>query len=343
MEHSKASAIVNQLRVEVPYQKRVNNRILCEICPQFCKLDEGGVGICGGRQVIDGRLIATNYGQVSSLQLDPIEKKPLYHFYPGSEILSVGPNGCNLTCKWCQNWQISQNSSPTRTILPNELADMIDALDGIGVAYTYAEPLIWFEYVRDVGKILHERGLMNVFITNGYTNEEPLLELLPLADAFNVDLKTSDDSCYKNFCGGKLEDVQRTIKLIHSSGKHLEITHLVVPGTGDILSNVEKLVKWIASLDRGIPLHLSRYFPSHRYLEPPTDLVVMQNAYKIAREHLDWVYLGNVWNDADLSSYCPNCQSALVTRSGYRVQIVNLKGDTCGACGHKVYFRGDGG
>ncbi len=200
---------IAQPLIEVAYQRREKDRILCNICPQECKIKEGCVGVCGGRQVIDGRLIAVNYAQVSSLQLDPIEKKPLYHFFPGSDILSVGPNGCNLSCTWCQNWNISQDTSPTRTILPDELADMVDALDGIGVAYTYAEPLIWFEYIRDAGRILHERDLVNIVITNGFVKAEPLREILPFTDAYNVDLKSMDDYCYQKQCGGSRQDVQR--------------------------------------------------------------------------------------------------------------------------------------
>lgn len=327
--------------VEVAYQTRQGERIRCLICPQKCVLEEGEIGICGGRQVVGGKLLAVNYGQVSSMHLDPIEKKPLYHFYPGSEIFSVGPNGCNLTCRWCQNWQISQNRFPTRTIQPSELAEMVDAVEGIGVAYTYAEPLIWFEYIRDAGRLLHERGLVNVFVTNGYINCEPLMELLPLADAFNIDLKSADDYCYRHFCGGRLDDVQRTIRMVFDAGKHLEITHLVVTGVSSDLNKIEKLVKWVASVDRSIPLHLSRYFPAHRYDEKPTDLELMTQALELAKGHLDWVYLGNVWSGEGQDSSCPGCNALLVSRSGFDITIHNLDGNKCGNCGRVVNFRAD--
>jgi len=327
--------------VEVAYQQQEGNRLQCGICPHQCKLDEGGIGVCTGRQVIDGRLIAVNYAQVSSLHLDPIEKKPLYHYFPGSDILSVGPNGCNLSCAWCQNWQISQSDSPTRTILPEELADMVDALDGIGVAYTYAEPLIWFEYIRDVGRILHDKGLVNVFVTNGYINAEPLREILDIADAFNVDLKSLDDLCYRKFCGGSLEDVQRTIRMIYDAGKHLEITHLVVTGIGDDLKKVEQVTDWIASIDRTIPLQLSRYFPNNRYDEPPTDVGFMVEAYELARTKLDWVYLGNLWSDVGQDSVCPECGAPLVKRAGFSVDVVGLDSSRCRACGAALNFRVD--
>jgi pyruvate formate lyase activating enzyme len=332
-------ASVKQPQVEVAYYEREGNRIRCGICPQRCKLKEGDIGICGGRQVINDKFIAINYGQVSSLHVDPIEKKPLFHFFPGSDILSVGPNGCNLSCPWCQNWQISQDKIPTRTILPEELADMVDAIDGIGAAYTYAEPLIWFEFVREAGRILHERDLTNVFVTNGYINPEPLKELLPIADGFNIDLKSADNLCYRNLCGGSLEDVQRTIRIVHEAGKHLEITHLIVTGVGDDLKKIEQLVNWVAELDKSIPLHLSRYFPHNKFDDPPTDLGFMKQAFELAKSKLDWVYLGNVWTDYGQDSICPKCGALLVQRSGYNIEIRELQGEKCGKCGAELNFK----
>ncbi|NQT34371.1 AmmeMemoRadiSam system radical SAM enzyme [bacterium] len=329
---------VKPVFVEAAFQQKEGARLRCGICPQACKLDEGGIGVCEGRQVIDGKLMAVNYAQVSSLHLDPMEKKPLYHFFPGSDILSVGPNGCNLSCAWCQNWQISQDTIPTRTVLPEELADMVDALDGIGAAYTYAEPLIWFEYVRDVGRILHERDLVNVFVTNGYINPEPLKEILKIADGFNIDLKSSDDQCYRNFCGGSLDDVQRTIRMVFDSGKHLEITHLIVTGLGDDLKKIEQVVNWIASLDSGIPLHLSRYFPNNRYNDPPTDPQFMKEAYELACSKLSWVYMGNLRSDYGQDSHCPACGTLLVSRSGYNTEVVGLDNIRCMKCGKSLNF-----
>ncbi len=322
--------------VEVAFQSREGKKIKCEICPHFCKLDEGGIGVCGGRQVIDGRFLAINYGQISSLQLDPIEKKPLYHYFPGSDILSVGPNGCNLTCEWCQNWQISQNKAPTRLVMPNELADMVNAVDGIGVAYTYAEPLIWFEYIRDAGRILHDQGLVNVFITNGYVNSEPLKQLLPIADAFNVDLKTIDHHSFRHLCGGNISDVQRNIRMIYDAGKHLELTHLVVSGVNDSLSKIEALVNWVEALDRKIPLHLSKYFPAHNFDLPPTDEGFIKEAYELAKSRLDNVFVGNTHFAGGQDSDCTHCGNILVKRDRYQTEIVGLIGDKCSSCGEKA-------
>ncbi|MDP8238393.1 MAG: AmmeMemoRadiSam system radical SAM enzyme [Candidatus Hatepunaea meridiana] len=335
------AASTKQPIIESAYQHKEGNRIRCSICPVNCKLKEGDIGICDGREVINGKLIATNYAQISSLHLDPMEKKPLYHFFPGSEILSVGPNGCNLSCPWCQNWEISQNKIPTRTVLPNDLADMVDALDGIGVAYTYAEPLIWYEYILDAGRILHERGLVNVFVTNGYINADPLKDLLTVADGFNIDLKSSESQCYIQQCGGKLEDVQRTIRMVYEAGKHLEITHLIITGLNDELNKIERVVDWIADIDKTIPLHLSRYFPHNKYKEPPTDLQFMTDAYYLAKSKLDWVYLGNTRSDIGQDSHCPECGSMLVKRTGYYTEIKKLDGDRCKNCGKQLNFSVD--
>lgn len=328
-------------QVEVAFQHREGDKILCDTCPQRCALGDGDLGKCGGRQVIEGRFYAINYGQVCTLQLDPIEKKPLYHFYPGSEILSVGPNGCNLSCEWCLNWQVTQKPAPTRVIMPSDLADIVDAVDGIGAAYTFAEPLIWFEFIRDAGQILHDRDLLNIFITNGYINAEPLREILPIADAFNVDLKSHDDACYRNLCGGCLEDVQRTIRMIWDAGKSLEITHLLVTGVNDNLRSVEQIVDWVAGLDQSIPLHLTRFFGTERYNSPSTGIEFMTEAYELARSKLDWVYLGNLWTGQGQNSVCPKCGEILIERNGYDVQIKGLDGSRCRKCGRDLNFVAD--
>jgi len=327
--------------VEVAFQHREGDAFHCDICPRHCVLMEGDIGTCGGRQVIGDRLIAINYAQVSALHLDPIEKKPLYHFFPGSDILSVGPNGCNLTCPWCQNWQISQEKHTTRSVLPDELADMVDALDGIGVAYTYAEPLIWFEYVRDAGKIFHERGLVNVFVSNGYINPEPLKEILKIADAFNIDLKTTEEEVFRHYCGASLEEVKRNIKMIYDAGRHLEITHLMITDINDDLTKVEQLAKWIASVDRRIPLHLTRFRPAHLYEHRETDVSFLQKALQLSRSYLDNVYLGNVAIADGQDTRCAVCGTVQVKRQNYGVEITGLRGNHCSNCGAQAYFKVD--
>jgi len=325
--------------VEVAFQSRSGHKIRCDTCPVYCVLEEGEIGSCSGRQVIDGKFIATNYAQISSLQVEPIEKKPLYHFYPGSEIVSIGPNGCNMSCSWCQNWQITQNTSPTRVIMPTEMADIVDSLDGIGIAYTYAEPLIWFEYVRDVGRIMHERGLLNVFITNGYVNAEPLRELLKIADAFNVDIKSVSDSIYRDHCGGRIQDVHRSIRQIHAAGKHIEISHILVSNVSTDLKKVEQLVDWIASIDTRIPLHLTRYIPANHFHEPPTDKDFIVKAYEIAKSKLDSVYAKDASSLDGRDSYCSSCGEVLVKRDEQSAELLGLDGDKCRNCGSSAYFQ----
>lgn len=327
-----------QIQIKSDFQQKVGSKVRCGICPHFCTMEEREIGTCGGRKVVEGELIAINYGQISSLQLDPIEKKPLYNFFPGSEILSVGPNGCNLSCAWCLNWEISQSDGlPTRMVLPDELVGMVEAVDGIGVAYTFAEPLIWFEYVRDVGEILHERGLVNILLSNGYINAAPLKKLLPITDAFNIDLKFVDSQCYENFCGGNLDDVQRTIRMIYDSGKHLELTHLLVSELSTDLGKVEEVLNWIAEIDPAIPLHLTRYFPANRFDKPATDMQFMSDAFERAKSILDWVYISNIWNGIGENSYC-RCGKLLVERKGYNIDIKGLDGNVCKGCGTELNF-----
>ncbi|MBC8466096.1 AmmeMemoRadiSam system radical SAM enzyme [bacterium] len=319
------------------YRRTTGDQIKCEICPRFCILSEGDIGLCGGRKFLNDELINTNYGKITSLYLDSIEKKPLYHFFPGSDILSVGTTGCNLTCKWCQNDHLIQNDNSAREISPESLVDIVDAIDGIGVAYTYAEPLIWFEYALDSGRLMHDRGLFNIFISNGFINPNPLKELLNIADAFNIDLKVEDDQCYATFCGGRLEDIHRTINMIYDAGKHLEITHLLVTGVSTDYSRLEKLVNWISAIDKRIPLHLVRYFPTKQFSEPPTDMEFMLNAKEIAKSKLDWVYLQNLWTEEMENSFCP-CGAILVDRSQGVISTTGISNGNCKNCGNEVNY-----
>ncbi len=217
------------------------DRFICDICPVHCSLSEGQVSVCQGRQVVDGKLQAINYGQVVALHLDPIEKKPLYHVMPGSEILSVGANGCNLHCQWCQNCEISQGTVVTRFMAPEEIAQAGVRSPSVGIAYTYTEPFIWYETLRDTIPLVHALGGINVLVTNGFVEKEPLEALLPYIDAANVDLKFLDDELYKKYTGGRLPTVQHTIARMVESGVHVEITHLMVSGLVEPLEHIRKL------------------------------------------------------------------------------------------------------
>lgn len=308
--------------------------VRCGLCPHACLIHEGGHGVCAVRVCGEGKLVSRIYGEVSSLALDPIEKKPLYHFHPGSFILSAGTVGCNMKCPYCQNWQISQCvDRQTDFIPPEELVSLARRKRSIGLAYTYSEPIVWFEYVRDCAKLAKEAGLKNVMVSNGYISEKPLEELSPLIDAWNVDLKTFSAETYRRVQHGGLDEVCRTISYL--AGKtHLEVTTLLVTGMNDTLEEMDSLTSWLASVDSSIPLHLSRYFPNYSYSKPPTDIDDMIEIYAMAKKKLRHVYCGNISGHADTQqTCCRSCGAILVSRSGYAVSTAGLDGSKCSACG----------
>ncbi|CFX05814.1 Elongator protein 3/MiaB/NifB [Syntrophomonas zehnderi OL-4] len=270
--------------------------MVCRVCPHNCQLKTGQTGICRVRANQEDKLTALNYGQVSSLALDPIEKKPLYHFYPGTMILSVGSFGCNLACSFCQNYSIAQQSPPTRYISPAELAALTAKYSdygSIGLAFTYNEPLMWLEYIMDVAPRLKEQGFKVVLVSNGFIEKKPLRDLLPFVDAWNVDVKAFNENFYRRLCKGRLDCVKHTVEEIVGKA-HLEITTLLIPEENETEEEIRDLARWLASLDPDLVLHLSRYYPAYRMTSPPTGLKTLRNARQIAREYLNYVYLGNV-------------------------------------------------
>jgi pyruvate formate lyase activating enzyme len=302
----------------------------------------GRRGKCRYRRNYGGELHATSYGRVSSHGLDPIEKKPLYHFMPGSLIFSVGTTGCNLACGFCQNWQISQEEAGTQYISPEAAARLAGVGAGagrssVGLAYTYSEPLVWWEYVYDTAALVREKGLKNVLVTNGYVAEEPLLKLLPLIDAMNIDVKAFTDGFYLDVCRGHLEPVLRTAKIAHKAGTHVEVTTLLVPGLNDSPGEIERLSEWLAGLSPDIPLHFSRYFPNYRMREPePTPAETLTAARDIASRYLNYVYIGNAFEVEAADSICPGCGACVIKREGYRVSLGGLSGGACGSCGRQI-------
>ncbi len=322
--------------VEVPYYHRKGDRIVCDICPVHCKLHEGQVGVCGGREVNDNVLVASNYGRVVAMHMDPIEKKPLYHVAPGKTILSVGPNGCNMNCRWCQNCDISQGRVRTEYVTPEAMAGMACNRGSVGIAYTYTEPLIWFEYLRDTMPLVRKAGGINVLVTNGYIEKEPLEELLPWIDAANIDLKFSEAGLYKKYSGAHMEAVLHTITRMHEAGVHVELTHLVVTGLVDNEDHFSRLVNWVAELDSSIPLHISRYGPRYQWEKPPTSEAFLQFAYSHAKKKLDYVYVGNIYLAGTSDTFCPNCGATFIERSGYQVRIDELDGNCCKRCGNEI-------
>ena len=279
-------------------------KAVCDVCFRHCSIPEGKSGFCGGRVCKDNKIIAGNYGRITSLALDPIEKKPLARFHPGSLIVSVGSYGCNLRCPFCQNHSISWSEEAMRFaetaeyISPEKLAEIADNCrnrGNIGVAFTYNEPLIGYEYVRDTAKLIHEQGMKNVLVTNGTAEEAVLDELLPLIDAMNIDLKGFSEHYYSNLLGGNLKQVLSFIKKA-AAGCHVELTTLIIPGENDSMDEMRELTGWIAALPDGesIPLHISRFFPQFHMMDrSATDVSHIYRLAETAREKLRYVYTGN--------------------------------------------------
>jgi pyruvate formate lyase activating enzyme len=322
------------------YTRGAGGAANCKVCPRLCNIPPGKRGFCRVRENREGTLYATNYGECSSYALDPIEKKPLYHFYPGSFIFSLGTVGCNLRCGFCQNWQIAHEDPPTTYLSPRRAVELTlqqkeRGYPCVGLAYTYSEPFMWYEYVYDTAKLAREAGLKNVLVTNGYVNEEPLRDLLPYIDAMNVDVKAFTDKFYRTTCAGRLDPVLRMVETAHGHC-HIEITTLLVTGLNDSPEEIESLVDWLAGLDPEIPLHFSRYFPNYKMDLPPTPLETLQRAREIARRKLRYVYIGNAPQLGASSTLCPGCREVLVNREGYQVRVGKLAEGACAGCGEKI-------
>ena len=285
-----------KLKIAEYWEKFDNNSIKCLLCPHFCCIKQNNTGLCGVRTNKDSVLIAESYGAVTSIALDPIEKKPLYMFYPGKTIVSLGSYGCNLRCLFCQNSGISieYKNVKIEQLTPElvaEVAVMAVKDKNIGVAYTYNEPLIGYEFIKDCASLIRKAGLMNVLVTNGYINVEPFAELLPMIDAINVDIKGYNKRTY-NSVGGTLEPVLNTIETAVKSC-HVEVTTLVLPGENE--NEVEEIAKWLSNIDPEIPYHLSRFFPRYKYSgDEPTPPETMYEVCDLAKKHLKNVFIGNM-------------------------------------------------
>jgi pyruvate formate lyase activating enzyme len=276
------------------------------------------------------------YGRIAAIHLDPIEKKPLYHFYPGKMILSGGSIGCNLSCQFCQNWELVEGAKiDLQTVSPKALVEQARKSGSVGIAYTYNEPVIWFEFIMDTARLFHREGLKNVLVTNGYCNPDPWMEILPLIDAMNIDLKSIRDDFYRKNCFGSLDPVKRSIEEAVKYC-HVEITNLLIPNQNDSPSDIGDLIDFVASLGKGIPLHFSRYHPCYHFQEPPTSPELLIRAYELARERLDYVYIGNLPSEKGQNTHCPQCGSRLIQRAGYRTEITGLSHNRCRKCGREI-------
>ncbi len=317
--------------------KRADGRWECRLCPHHCVLREGQVGICHVRVATAGGLVAAGYGHISSSHIDPMEKKPLYHFHPGEPIFSLGGWGCNFGCAFCQNWTISQ-AAELRGV-PSTAADIVKSALGSGcrwVAYTYNEPLVGFEFVRDCSRLVREAGAGNVLVTNGFVEEAPAAELLPLTDALNVDIKSMDESFYRRQCRGRLAPVLRFCRQAVAAGCHVEITNLIIPALNDAPGQIEQLAVWIRdNLGAATPLHLSAYHPDYKSSAEATPPEILLQAHDICRRHLAYVYLGNIRTTRGQDTICPGCGHTWVSRRGYEVTVPGLRDGVCAKCGRK--------
>jgi len=310
----------------------------CLLCPHHCVLKEGKAGICGVRENKGGKLFTSNYGEVTSAAMDPMEKKPLYHFYPGTEIFSIGTKGCNLKCPFCQNWSISQDLEARSSYRsPEEIVDTALASGSIGIAYTYSEPTVWFEYVKDTALLAKKKGLKNVLVTNGFINPVPLEEFTKFIDAMNIDLKCYNPDTYTKVMKGGLDPVKETIRKSYELGCFIEITTLIVTGINDNLDELMEIAEFIASIDKRIPWHLSRYYPSYKYSKPATDVEFLTEVWESAIEILDYVFTGNVHpTDARSDTVCPKCHTVVISRNGYHTVIKELENGKCTQCNYDL-------
>jgi pyruvate formate lyase activating enzyme len=316
----------------------------CLLCPHNCRIAEGHAGICGVRKNTGGKIELQTYGVLSACSLDPVEKKPLYHYFPGYNILSAGSYGCNMSCDFCQNYHISQTgynadkftarTSPEELVLKAQKAEK-----NIGLAFTYNEPVIWFEYMRDAASLAKSKGMHTIMVSNGFVNREPLSEILDFIDAFNIDLKAFNDGFYKKMTGASIEPVKNALKMIAGSGRHLEVTTLIITGLNDSEEEMKNETEWIASeLGKSTPLHLSMYFPMYKRINPATPDETLLKLYKVAIKKLDHVYIGNTKSEYGQNTSCPVCGTGVTVRSGYDTRIYNLDIEgKCTGCGNLIY------
>jgi pyruvate formate lyase activating enzyme len=316
-------------------------RVHCHLCAHECRIADAGYGICGVRQNVDGVLFSNVYGRVIAAHVDPIEKKPLYHFLPGSTSYSIATVGCNFKCGFCQNWQISQvsirdDSVSEHVVRPEQIIDQAQKNHCASISYTYTEPTIFFEYAYDTAKLAKKAGLANVFVTNGYMTREALDMIKPYLDAANVDLKSFRDDYYGKNCKAHLQPVLDTIAAIKELGIWLEVTTLVIPGENDSDEELSQIAEFLAEMDKDIPWHISRFHPDYRFSDhTATPVETLRRAKDIGlRKGLHYVYLGNVPEGAD--TYCYRCQKPIAERRYMATEKCHLPNSRCPACGAEI-------
>ncbi|MFH1457901.1 MAG: AmmeMemoRadiSam system radical SAM enzyme [Candidatus Omnitrophota bacterium] len=324
------------------YEKLKGNTVQCHICPRHCIIPAGRRGFCGVRENRDGILYALSYGKLVSAHIDPIEKKPLFHFYPATTAFSIATAGCNLRCKFCQNWEISQRKPEEVNysyIEPRDLIEKVMESGSLTIAYTYTEPTIFYEYMLETAKLAKKEGIKNIMHSCGYINEPPLRELIPYLDAANIDLKGFSDDYYQKLSEASLEPVLNTLRILKEEGVHLEITNLLLPGFNDDPETIAKMCLWIKeNLGADTPLHFSRFFPMYKLLSlNPTPVQSLERARQIALDSgLKYVYIGNLAGHPAENTYCPKCKQLLIERKGYFILKNNIQDGKCKYCGEKI-------
>ena len=328
---------------EALYYKKLNNDFVqCLLCPKLCKIKEGKSGFCGARENIGNKLFSNIYSRVSSEGMDPIEKKPLYHFIPGSKAFSIATAGCNLACLNCQNWTISQfNPYETKNmdLMPDKVVEQCLNLNCEAIAFTYTEPLTFFEYSYDTAKLAKAEGIKTVLVSAGYVHEEPFRDYCKYIDAANIDLKSFSEDIYLKLNAGKLSTILQTLKICKEENVWLEITNLVVPGWTDDLDMIKEMCDWLYADElHEYPLHFSRFHPQHKLKQvPATPVSILEKAREIAIEAgIKYVYIGNVPGHSACNTICPKCKKIVIERRGYRIMNNYIQNNSCKFCKEKI-------
>ncbi len=326
---------------EALYYKKSKNYVHCVLCPRNCVIKESNLGFCGVRKNIKNKLYSLVYAKPVSVAIDPVEKKPLYHFLPGTKSFSIGTVGCNLKCKHCQNWQTSQakpDQYPTPTLEPKQIVEEAIKNNCKSISYTYNEPTIFYEYVLDTAKLAKKKGIKNVIVSNGFINEEPLTEWCDYIDAANIDLK-GNDRFYRKITTAWLEPIQNTLKLLKEKKVWFEITNLIIPTLNDDTKDIEDICTWInKNLGTKYPLHFTAFYPCYNLLNmPPTPKETLVKARNIAKKiGLEYIYLGNILTDKYSNTHCPKCNKTLIERNYFEINNNNIKNGNCIFCGEKI-------
>jgi pyruvate formate lyase activating enzyme len=333
----------NLSQVEAGYYKELPEReIECLLCPRFCKLGDKERGYCGVRENIGGKYYTLVYGKACSINIDPIEKKPFFHFLPKTNALSIATAGCNVNCKFCQNWEISQvrpEQVEHRDFPPNMVVEVAQRYNCPSIAYTYTEPVIFFEYMYDTSKEARKKRVRNTVVTGGHINPEPLQDLIKVVDAIKIDLKGFTEQFYANYVRGELQPVLEAIKIVAKSGIWLEIVYLVIPTLNDSIREIRSVCQWLVKeIGPEVPVHFSRFYPMYLVKNlPPTPVSTLERAHEVALgEGLHYVYIGNVPGHKAESTFCPKCKRVVIKRVGYHIQNVELNGGRCRFCNHLI-------